>query len=44
MSSLAIDYSGDAGHAGQTVFASMADIANQTFDGFSASPASTFRR
>lgn len=34
MSSLAIDYSGDAGHAGQTVFASMADIANQTFDGF----------
>jgi len=34
MSSLAIDYSGDVGRTGQTVFASMAEVANQTFDGF----------
>ncbi len=33
MSSLAIDYSGDVGRTGRAVFASMADIANQTFDG-----------
>jgi phasin family protein len=37
MSSLAVDYSGAApqsGAAAQAAFASMADIANQTFDGF----------
>lgn len=37
MSSLAVDYSGVAaqgGSAAQAAFASMADIANQTFDGF----------
>ncbi|MGG1946288.1 phasin family protein [Trinickia sp. NRRL B-1857] len=37
MSSSAIDYAGEAARArsaGQVAFASMADIANQTFDGF----------
>lgn len=34
MSSPAIEYSGDAGYAGREVFASLADMANQTFDGF----------
>jgi phasin family protein len=34
MSSPAIEYSGDTGDAGREAFASLADIANQTFDGF----------
>jgi phasin family protein len=34
MSSPAIEYSGDAGYAGREAFASLADMANQTFDGF----------
>lgn len=34
MSSTAIDYSGEAEHVGYAAFAAMADITNQTFDGF----------
>jgi phasin family protein len=34
MSSPAIEYSGDAGYAGREAFASLADVAHQTFDGF----------
>jgi len=34
MSSPAIEHSGDAGYAGREAFASLADMANQTFDGF----------
>jgi phasin family protein len=34
MSSPAIEYSGDGGYAGHEAFASLADMANQTFDGF----------
>jgi len=34
MSTLAMGYPVEAGHAGRAAFTSMADIANQTFDGF----------